>query len=116
MKYWNSGTQVSEFGKTRFELVETKNNNKGTHILEFRFMSSWSPYSPGTRLFSPGKTIILVQEKDKKFIVVRNLFSSYLTGDVILSTLDVQACLTLTTMPEMLPLLLSSKLSVFPAL
>jgi hypothetical protein len=24
MKYWNSGTQVSEFRKIRFELVETK--------------------------------------------------------------------------------------------
>jgi hypothetical protein len=44
MMYWISGTQVSEFRKTRFELVKTKNNNSGIHILEFRFMRSWTTY------------------------------------------------------------------------
>ena len=53
MLYWISGTQVSEFRKTRFKFVKTKNNNSGLHILEFRCMRSWTTYSPGARLFSP---------------------------------------------------------------
>jgi hypothetical protein len=45
MTSWISGTQVYEFRKMRLELIITKNNNSGTHVLEFRYMRSLTSYT-----------------------------------------------------------------------
>jgi hypothetical protein len=91
MTYWNSGTQVSEFRKARFELVKTKkllfrNKYFGDQVYE---VSMDHIFIRNQALQPRVKTIISVQENDLKYLLIKKLFSSYLIGDFISSTLDV---------------------------
>ena len=92
MTYWNSRTQVSEFRKARFELVKTtkllfRNTDFGDQVYEVmdhKFIRKQA-------LQPQVKTITLVQENDLKYLLIKKLISSYLIGDFISSTLDVES-------------------------
>ena len=89
MIYWNSVRQFSEFRKMRFELVKIKkilfrNTYFGVQVYEVIDHIFIRNQALQPRV----KKISLVQEKDKKYFVIRKLFSSYLIGDFISSTLD----------------------------
>ena len=90
MIYWNSVRQFSEFRKMRFELVKTKkivlfrNTYFGVQVYEVIDHIFIRNQALQPRV----KKISLVQVKDKKYLVIRKLFSSYLIGDFISSTLD----------------------------